>query len=91
MELWVVPCLQEPRLTSPFPARMENFFCCYLLTPEEPPHRLRATYVGCSVSPVRQILQHDCFRSGGAAATEEHARGKWFASVFVIGEAYSFV
>jgi len=51
---------------------MEDFFSFYMLTPEEPPHRSRATYVDCTVYPVRRLTEHDSFRAGGAAATELH-------------------
>jgi hypothetical protein len=60
----MVPCAR--------PALLEGFFCCNLLTPEEPPHHSCATYVGCTVSPVRRLLEHDRFQAGGAAATEGH-------------------
>ncbi|TMW58862.1 hypothetical protein Poli38472_007007 [Pythium oligandrum] len=49
-----------------------EFFACYLLTPVNAPQRLRATYVGFTVSPTRRIRQHNGELVSGAKRTRRH-------------------
>ncbi|KAG7379576.1 hypothetical protein PHYPSEUDO_008447 [Phytophthora pseudosyringae] len=46
-------------------------FACYLLTPVQPPQRLRCTYVGFTVAPTRRIRQHNGEVTGGAKRTRK--------------------
>ncbi|KAL7684698.1 putative GIY-YIG endonuclease, Zinc finger, RING-type, Zinc finger, RING/FYVE/PHD-type, FANCL [Plasmopara halstedii] len=47
------------------------FFSCYLLTPAQPPRRLRCTYIGFTVSPTRRIRQHNGELVNGAKRTRK--------------------
>ncbi|KAF4030234.1 FANCL C-terminal domain [Phytophthora infestans] len=47
------------------------FFACYLLTPEQPPQRLRCSYIGFTVSPTRRIRQHNGELVNGAKRTRK--------------------
>ncbi|KAG6616526.1 giyyig catalytic domain containing protein [Phytophthora cinnamomi] len=49
-----------------------EFFACYLLTPVQPPQRLRCTYVGFTVAPTRRIRQHNGELANGAKRTRKH-------------------
>ncbi|OWZ00094.1 hypothetical protein PHMEG_00028793 [Phytophthora megakarya] len=58
-----------------------SFFGCYLLTPVEPPQRLRCTYVGFTVAPTRRIRQHNGELANGAMRTRKHRPWEMIAIV----------
>ncbi|KAG4045876.1 hypothetical protein JG687_00012660 [Phytophthora cactorum] len=47
------------------------FFACYLLTPVQPPQRLRCSYIGYTVVPTRRIRQHNGELANGAKRTRK--------------------
>ncbi|ETM03396.1 hypothetical protein L917_00378 [Phytophthora nicotianae] len=47
------------------------FFACYLLTPVQPPQRLRCSYIGFTVAPTRRIRQHNGELVNGAKRTRK--------------------
>uniref|UniRef100_A0AAV1UTB2 Structure-specific endonuclease subunit SLX1 homolog n=1 Tax=Peronospora matthiolae TaxID=2874970 RepID=A0AAV1UTB2_9STRA len=60
-----------------------SFFACYLLTPVQPPQRMRCTYLGFTVSPVRRLRQHNGELVNGAKRTRRYR--PWEMIVIVHG------
>ncbi|CAI5719426.1 unnamed protein product [Hyaloperonospora brassicae] len=58
-----------------------GFFACYLLTPVQPPQRMRCTYLGFTVSPVRRLRQHNGELVSGAKRTQKYRPWEMIAIV----------
>ncbi|CAH0473151.1 unnamed protein product [Peronospora belbahrii] len=60
-----------------------SFYACYMLTPVQPPQRLRCSYIGFTVSPIRRLRQHNGELVQGAKRTRKYR--PWEMIVLVHG------
>lgn len=68
---------------------MAGFYACYLLTPIDPEHHMKISYVGFTVCPSRRLRQHNGeLASGGAKYTRKFR--PWYSSVFQINTCRAF-